>query len=278
MTDTRSWVAQAIRSAREQHGWSQGELARRLGRTQTSVSYWEAGKRMPGLDDVVELAAVLGKDAADFLPPAQARRPIRAVLRATAQRLELGEVNEAVERLLDRADRREMPPARLTVRSQQPSNAANELLEAAGIDGKPVPVLELAEMCGAMVILEDFPDELSGLVFAERGGAVIGVNQNHHTNRQRFSIAHELGHLVFGHHRTGADQQLHIDISVDQGAPPGYDWREERMANDFAAELLMPRKFVAMAHSPSRDSRDLARQFEVSELAMTYRLANLGLR
>jgi Zn-dependent peptidase ImmA (M78 family)/DNA-binding XRE family transcriptional regulator len=277
MSDTKTWVARAIRDAREQNGWSQGELAKRLGRTQTSVSYWESGKRSPGLDDVVELAGVLGRDAADFLPPAQARRPVRAVLRSTAERLAIGDVDQAIDRLLEQADQRVMPPARIQVRSQQPSNAANELLAAAEIPGPPVDVVRLAELCGALVLYEPFPPELSGLVFAEGGGAVIGINAEHFEVRQRFSIAHELGHLLFGHHRTGAAQQFHIDINVDQGAPPDYDWREERAANDFAAELLMPRKFVADLHRPGMDPRDLAREFRVSQVAMSYRLANLGL-
>lgn len=278
MSDTKAWVAQAIRAAREQHGWSQGELARRLGRTQTSVSYWEAGKRTPGLDDVVELAHVLGKDAADFLPPTQARRPVRAVLRSTAERLALSDVNDAVERLITQADLYEIPAAVIEVRSQQPINAANELVVAGDVNQAPVPVDRLAAMCGALVLIEEFPDELSGLVFAEHGGAVIGINARHHKNRRRFSIAHELGHLLLGHLRTASDQQLHIDTNTDQGAPPNYDWREERAANDFAAELLMPRKLVSDEHRPGMDPRALARTFEVSELAMTYRLENLGLR
>lgn len=277
MSDTKTWVAQAIRTAREQNGWSQGELARRLGRTQTSVSYWESGKRTPGLDDIVELATLMGKDVADFLPPAQTRRPVRAVLRSTAARLAMSEVDDAVERLIEQADDRAFPLAQITVGSQQPSNAANELLERAGVESAPVPVERLAELCGALVLYEEFPDELSGLVFAERDGAVIGINAGHHANRRRFSIAHELGHLIFGHHRTGSEQQLHIDINVDQGSPPNYDWRDERSANDFAAELLMPRKFVAAAHKPGVDPRGLAEQFQVSQIAMSYRLANLGL-
>ena len=45
---------------RQQHGISQAELANRLGVTQTAVSYWETGRRQPGLDDVERWAAALG--------------------------------------------------------------------------------------------------------------------------------------------------------------------------------------------------------------------------
>lgn len=277
MTDTKAWVAQAIRAAREQRGWSQGELARQLARTQTAISYWESGKRTPGLEDVMELARVLEREPADFLPPTTSRRPVRAVLRSTAERLAISDVDAAIDRLLEMADRREMPPKDINVRSRQPQTAASELLEKAAVDQVPVDVQALAERCGAMVIHVPFPDELSGLIFAERGGAVIGINASHPERRQRFSLAHECGHMVFGHHLSVSDPQLHLDVKVEEGAPPGYDWRQERASNDFAAELLMPRRFVSAAFNNVRNIGALAQMFDVSEIAMTYRLANLGL-
>jgi len=79
------------------------------------------------------------------------------------------------------------------------------------------------------------------------GWAAIGVNKKHSAVRQRFTIAHELG-------------------------------QSERGANDFAAELLMPSDFVRPAFEKSPSVSALAPTFEVSELAMGYRLLNLGLR
>lgn len=283
MTDTTTaWVAQAIRRVREERGWSQTELARRLERTQTSVSYWESGKRTPGLDELLELSDVLDVGVSAFIPPTHARRGVTAILRASVARLADADLERAIDALVAEAEDAELPPAELEVTASAPTTAANELLEKAGVAEPPVPVDDLARRCGALVIYHALPDSLSGLVFALDGGGVIGINETHHLNRKRFSLAHELGHFLLGHYllvrdgESGYDDRFHIDSS--DGTPPGYDWRAERAANDFAAELLMPRKFVSPAFANTTDPADLAAQFEVSELAMGYRLVNLGLR
>jgi Zn-dependent peptidase ImmA (M78 family) len=117
-----------------------------------------------------------------------------------------------------------------------------------------------------------------GLVSAHEDGAVIGINDGHSDTRQRFSAAHELGHFLLGHHERSSsyEQRFHIDIS--EGSPPGFDWRAERAANDFAADLLMPRRLIAAEFQQSQDPTKPAARFHVSEIAMGYRLVNLGLR
>jgi Zn-dependent peptidase ImmA (M78 family)/DNA-binding XRE family transcriptional regulator len=266
MSGTSAWVAGAIRDAREARGWSQSELARRLNKTQTAISYWEAGKRLPGIDDLVELAGVLDTTVDVFFPPEQVRRPVTAVLRATAARLADTELQAAIDRLLVEAEEADPLQASIAIMASTPTHAANELLEKAAIAGPPVPVEHLAQLCGVLVFYEDFPDSLSGLVFANEGTAVIGVNANHTENRQRFSLAHELGHNLLGHHLES------------QGALLGYDWRAERAANEFAAEVLMPRRFISAVFKEAQDPAALASSFAVSEIAMGYRLVNLGLR
>jgi Zn-dependent peptidase ImmA (M78 family)/DNA-binding XRE family transcriptional regulator len=278
MTDTTAWVSSAIRGAREQRGWSMSELARRLNKTQTAVSYWEAGKRSPGLDDLVDLADALGVTVDAFFPPERTRRPVTAVMRATVERLADAELQAAIDSLLTQAEETDLPPEQITVAAAAPTHAANDLLEKARVTKPPVDVAKLAELCGVMVLYSEFPDSLSGLVFAHDGAAVIGVNENHPPNRQRFSLAHELGHYLLGHHQQsrGYEDRFHIDTS--DGTPPGFDWRAERAANDFGAEVLMPRRLISQAFKKTQDPAALAGMFEVSELAMGYRLVNLGLR
>jgi Zn-dependent peptidase ImmA (M78 family)/DNA-binding XRE family transcriptional regulator len=278
LTDTTTWVAGAIREAREQRGWPQAELARRLEVTQTAVSYWESGKRSPGVDDLLELAEVLEVPIETFFPGERTKRPVTAVLRATVARLADSDLEEAIEELLDDAEHSVMPSTELRVGASAPSHAANELLEKASVDVPPVDVEALAARCGVLVLRRMFPDSLSGLVFAFSNAAVIGVNGRHHPNRQRFSIAHELGHYLLGHHRrsSGYEQRFHIDTA--EGTAPGFDWDAEQPANEFAAEVLMPRRLLAAAFEKTPKPALLAARFEVSELAMGYRLVNLGLR
>lgn len=269
--DTNAWVAQQIRDARTDLGWSQEQLARRLGRTQTAVSYWEGGKRSPGLDDLMDLSEVFDKPVDYFIPVERRRPSIRALLRATAERLASADLAEILDDLVDEAEARGHPPKKFGVTGTTAARAAEQLLDQGRVRRPPVPIERLAAGCGVLVIERPLPDSLSGLVFEVDQGAVIGVNKGHHEHRRRFSIGHELGHWLLAHH-----DRFHIDIEA--GHAPTYDWMSERAANEFAAEALMPDQLVADAFRRRPDARVLADRFNVSELAMGYRLVNLGLR
>ncbi len=271
MTGTNMWVAQRVREAREEAGLTQAQLAKRVDKTQTAVSFWESGKRTPGLDDLIQLSDALKKDVYYFLPSTEMHMPVATMLRAVADRLASVELREAVERLLIDAEALGLPQRRFEIRSQMPAHAANELLEAAVIMQPPVDIQHLAELCGVQVLERPFPDALSGLVLEMRPGAIIGINSNHHANRKRFSMAHELGHHLLKH-----AERFHID--VNDGDLPGNDYQSERAANEFAAELLMPRRLVVPRFDANPDPPALAGEFVVSEIAMGYRLVNLGLR
>jgi Zn-dependent peptidase ImmA (M78 family) len=115
---------------------------------------------------------------------------------------------------------------------------------------------------------------------------VIGANKSHHPHRQRFTIAHELGHFLLHKGET-----VHVDegrgalaINLrDSESSKGED-NEEKEANLFAAELLMPAKFLKkdlegksfdlLADTTLLDG--LAKKYQVSTQALTFRLANLG--
>jgi Zn-dependent peptidase ImmA (M78 family)/DNA-binding XRE family transcriptional regulator len=278
VSETTAWVARRIREAREQLGLSQAELARRLDRTQTAISLWESGKRTAGLDDLIDIADALDLDVSTLLPPNRARRPVVTVLRATAERLVDHELYTAIDKLVSEAEASPMPQPDLVVSATTPAHAANELLEKARVDATPVDVQSLCSRCGVLVLKSPFPDALSGLVFAHEGGAVAGINSSHTDTRQRFSLAHELGHFLLGHHERSSDYEHRFHIDVSEGTPPGFDWRAERAANDFAADLLMPRRLIAAEFERSQDASKLATRFQVSEIAMGYRLVNLGLR
>lgn len=74
---------------------------------------------------------------------------------------------------------------------------------------------------------------------------------------------------------------FHLDLTVPSSQsrePPNYNWQHERAANEFAANLLMPVEFVRSAFRETNDERQLSERFNVSELAMSFRLANHGLQ
>lgn len=270
-------VGNRIRSRREELGLSQAALAERLNRTQTSISYWEAGRRSPDVEDLVALADALDVEPSDLLVRTSASSP-RVLFRAEVARLELDEFAHAIDDFIQAAEQLKTPKPRLTLTAREPVRAAQELIVLAGVRRPPVDVDALARGCGVRVLGYDFGDDapVSGFLVELEAGPVIGFNNGQFSHgRQRFTIAHELAHYLLRHH-----DNFHIDVAsaVAHGEAPNYDWRDERAANEFAAELLMPAQLVLGAAQDRTSVRDLARAFDVSQEAMGFRLINLGLR
>jgi len=159
---------------------------------------------------------------------------------------------------------------------------AIDLLRAAHVTSLPVPVDEIARGLDVDLTYEAYDGDVSGMIYRYDDHAVIGVNSKHAPTRQRFTVAHEIGHCVLHEGR-----QMFVDRFVTR-----VNWRngesnvEEIQANQFAAELLMPREFVAREVERALNKRrtidgqglasQLANVFDVSPQAMEYRLANLG--
>lgn len=160
---------------------------------------------------------------------------------------------------------------------------AQEILEFQGVATAPIPVEAVARNLGAIVVYEAMESDLSGMLQRQADKPVIGVNSFHGTARQRFTIAHECGHLVLH------SKDLFIDVGVrrrDGTSSLGTD-QEEIDANRFAAGLLMPRDLVRahvtqlLTKKPEISVDDLvtrlARTFDVSSQAMEIRLTDLGI-
>lgn len=91
-------IGQRIARVREQRGWSQTQLARKMNYTQTAISYWEKGKRTVGLHDLLHLAEVLGVPLAALLPvKASPRGEVIAELSATIDSIVAAAVDFAAE-------------------------------------------------------------------------------------------------------------------------------------------------------------------------------------
>lgn len=143
----------------------------------------------------------------------------------------------------------------------------------------PVDVLGLARRLGIYVKTEFLSNNRSGYIKKEADGSfTIGLNREDGSFRQRFTLAHELGHYY-----------LHSDLLEPGGAHfdrlySGHNdsgaltEKDEAQANKFAAELLMPKSQVQQQWTTVRPEHwRLARDFEVSSSAMAWRLVNLGL-
>lgn len=99
---------------------------------------------------------------------------------------------------------------------------------------------------------------------------VCAYNVTEPDYRQRFTIAHELGHVLLGHVSKGKKAKR------DDNFNPRGDW-DEVDANAFAAELLMPEAHVREKVRTETNISELARFFGVSPTAIRNRLKNLGI-
>ncbi|MBI2312977.1 MAG: ImmA/IrrE family metallo-endopeptidase [Betaproteobacteria bacterium] len=167
-----------------------------------------------------------------------------------------------------------------------PAKEAERILREFGVKGNPVPVEDIAAKLGAKLSYEPFEgqDEISGMLFRDGDHIVIGINSSHAKTRQRFSIAHEIGHLVM--HKGAIFVDKAVRLNRDAKSSLAIDPREID-ANRFAAELLMPEKLVS-AEAKKRLVKksklselllidELAAAFQVSSQAMEFRLTNLGI-
>jgi Zn-dependent peptidase ImmA (M78 family) len=167
------------------------------------------------------------------------------------------------------------------------ARAVRELLAQADVGEPAVPVEQIAQLAGAVVSYQPFDsDDISGLLYRSADSApVIGVNSSNSKVRQRFTIAHELGHLQLHKGRSLIlERQMHVNFRDTTSARTSN--QEEAEANRFAAELLMPQDLLEIALSALLAGRPLpdaafvaklANRFQVSRQAMAFRLASLGL-
>jgi Zn-dependent peptidase ImmA (M78 family) len=150
--------------------------------------------------------------------------------------------------------------------------AARELIHRFSLE-PPVDVIKVATELRYAIDYAPFEDTLSGMYVRER--RLIAVNQFHPRVRQRFTIAHEIGHATLHTDPLFVDQVFYRD---GHGAPE----KQEVEANRFAAELLMPLdavKQVIAAHVNAYHEAlvaSLAEKFGVSAQAFAVRLAELG--
>lgn len=100
----------------------------------------------------------------------------------------------------------------------------------------------------------------------------IAVNNKHHPNRQRFSMAHEYAHYLLhrGKINSMAEGERILHRNGDRNSI-------EYQANTFAAELLMPVVLVRRAFRLSHGNlARMALELGVSKESLKYRLSDLG--
>ncbi|MCR8667297.1 ImmA/IrrE family metallo-endopeptidase [Aestuariibaculum sp. M13] len=163
---------------------------------------------------------------------------------------------------------------------------ALDLLDKSGCLEVPVPVKSVIKFLDIKLSPYDLGDDVSGVLVVNKGECKIGYNSTESLVRQRFTLAHEVGH--FWLHLDNKEQELFVDDSKymfrKQGGTKSQEYKKEMQANQFAAALLMPKcliqKEIELLDNGIINDHDLivalSKKFKVSQISMTYRLNNLG--
>lgn len=264
---------EVLETARRAQGLTQAELAEAAAVTQAALSRYENDLRSPEPDVLERLAKALGVTP-EFLQHAgrarggmaidahMRRRQTAApgVWRQLEARLNMYRMHSSMlfEEVSLRAEQR-IPTFDLM--DTTPEDAARLVRMQWRLPIGPVRHLtSWLEAAGCLVIGEDFgTPRVDGLSQWVNDHPVILFNTAAPPDRQRLTLAHELGHLV-----------LHSDEVTDQ---------VEQEANAFAGEFLMPAEYIRPALRNLRPPQLMAlkREYGVSMQALVERAFHLQL-
>jgi Zn-dependent peptidase ImmA (M78 family) len=154
-----------------------------------------------------------------------------------------------------------------------PDEVALELLEESGISEPPV---NLEKICKHLRISLEESDKIDfdGCIMREKKKdfTLVLVNKNITDGRRRFTIAHEIGHLVLEH--------LTEIKKFNCGENGLVKNEKEREADSFASRLLMPEKWIKGILEEGiygmETINTIASLFQVSQTAAAIRLAEIS--
>lgn len=260
--------------AREYRGLSQTALANKTPYAQSVISRFESGDL-----DLTESAVVVLSRELDF-PPAFFEQQSERIYGLGASFLFHRKRQALPIRTLRKIEAAvnvtRLAIARL-LRGIETEHSYAVTPREVGLDGTPEQVAQLVraewdlptgpitnltaavERAGVMVIRYDFPEKIDGLsMWVANTPPLIFLNAQSTGDRDRWTLAHELGHLVL--HR-----RVHADI--------------ESEADRFASELLMPEREIKRELQPMSLQRaaSIKLKWRVSMAALIRRAKDLGL-
>lgn len=265
-----------LRVARQARGWSQAELSRRSGVSQANLSKLENGVIGPTNDVMEKVANTLHFPVSYFFEndrvcglPVSVHPMYRknaSVGQRAQDRLE-AELNVRImhiRRLLKAVEfeaELELPRIDLDAFHSTPEKVAGLVRRTWLVPGGPLKnLVDWMERAGCIVVMCDFDGmSVDGVTVTQPGlPSCIFLNRGSPADRQRFTLAHELGHIV-----------MHSIPTPDM----------ENEANAFASALLMPESEIKRAFASRITIQKLAALkpvWRVSMNALLYRAKTVG--
>ena len=270
-------IGERIKVARRAAGLSQRKLAQAAGVSAMAISKYERGLDVPSSAVLLRLARALGVKTEYFLRPVTVsvtalsyRR--RASLPRKQEYAIIGRVQDWLERYLEVESlfgeplRFTLPPDfdRRVATLDDVEKVALALRRQWNLGLGPIESLvEVLEEQGIKVGLVEGPDDFDALTLQANGDIpVIVVKRGVPGDRQRFNLAHELGHLVL---------------------EPVGDVDAEKAAYRFAGAFLVPAPTARQELGQRRQTLDLyelhllKHKYGLSMQAWVYRAKDLGI-
>ncbi|MEV7154303.1 XRE family transcriptional regulator [Streptomyces misionensis] len=289
-------VGERIRRERERAGLNQRELAARAQLSQPTLTRIENGARSNvTLVELDRLAVALDIPVRLLTSGDPVRQRVQIAARineaveaereeALRHTLEVLELDARLDKLGAQATQQRksegfLPlPAEDLSREQQAKELAHRVRAALNLGCAPIADVDelIEQLTGVDTAVLNLPKTTDGFTATDpvRETTLIAVRACDVPERQRFSFAHELGHLLWG---DGA--QVH---ELDDARTPG-----EKRADAFARHLLVPEEgieaWLSNEHSSTEGSISertaalLARHFRVSFPVILIQLESMGM-
>jgi len=234
-TRTSIIYGERIKQARELNNLTQSELAEHIKCNQSAIAHFETNRTLPSDEILTAIAQATGVLPSFFesepthgfsLGSLSYRRRRSLSKKEEAKAYQYAFVMYEQARFL--AQKLHLAPLHLPHISEKPSLSARVTRASLGlVPDKPISrLVNTFEYNGGLVFVTPFSmskiDAFSGWATLDIDRPIIIASCNIPGDRMRFSIAHEIGHLVM------------------HGAPKGTMLAMEKEANAFAAEFLMP--------------------------------------
>ena len=265
-----------IKLARESRGLSQSKLSELLGVTQATLSRFEKGVLTVTPEAVSKMANVLNYPASFFEKDIcivgetslfYRKRASMTVKDLSILESKISILIKGIDELMESINIPELriPSVEPSV-DNSPQEIAYKVRNFLGVPAGPIDrIVSLLEKNGVIVMFLDVDDmeKFDGLtMFTMNQAPVIWINRNIPNDRKRFSLAHELGHLVM-HLRSD-----NLEKSEEQ---------KELEANEFAGEFLMPKSQckVDLFKLKYKDLGMKKYYWKVSKAAIIYRAKEL---
>ncbi len=277
------YFPQRLRMARKMNGWSMQELADQMNNkiSKQAISRYENGDMIPERENFLAIVNSLGvkedffhrgKITIDLNP---SFRKLKELSKQQQESI-IEKTKDYLERYLETEEivavetRFKYESKNICHTVKDAEEEANAFRTKNNLGNDPIYNLtELLEDLGIKVYQDKgVVDDISGLsdwVDKKEGIAVIFVNSTHPLDRRRFTLAHELGHLVLNFPETLSNKSI------------------ENLCNRFAAALLMPADHLIRELGNKRKSIHLKEleliktQYGMSPQALLHRAKDLNI-